>query len=70
MKRPVKVTQESETGRNQKFLDPNAGGKSMTRPQFVREIEQGNYPGYHVRKIGGLKTPASNPNRSEGDNLG
>ena len=42
----------------------------MTRPQFVKEIEKGNYPDYHVRKVEGLKTPVSNPNRSEGDNLG
>lgn len=70
MKKPIQVTQENETGRNQKFSDPNKGGKSMTRPQFVKEIEKGNYPDYHVRKVEGIKTPVSNPNRSEGDNLG
>ncbi|MCW1913043.1 hypothetical protein OJ996_05640 [Luteolibacter sp. GHJ8] len=67
--KPVKVTDESDSGRNQRFLDPNRGAE-MTRPQFVREIERGNYPDYHVREINGLKTPCSNPNASEGDNLG
>ncbi|RYG97531.1 MAG: hypothetical protein EON58_09520 [Alphaproteobacteria bacterium] len=67
--KPVKVTDESESGRNHRFLDPNRGVE-MTRPQFVREIQQGNYPDYHVRKVNGIKTPCSNPNASEGDNLG
>lgn len=69
MNRPIKVTRESDSGRNQRFLDPNKG-EEMTRPQFVKEIEKGNYPDYHVRDVRGLKTPCSNPNRSDRDNLG
>ena len=69
MKQPVQVIDENDTGRNVRFLDPNAG-KEMTRPEFVREIEQGNYPEYHVREIEGIKTPCSNPNGKERDNLG
>ncbi len=42
----------------------------MTRPQFVRAIEAGNYPNYHIREIDGIKTPASNPDQSERNNLG
>ncbi len=41
----------------------------MTRAQFVRQIEQGNYANYHVRKINDVKTPVSNPDDSEGNNL-
>ncbi len=41
----------------------------MTRTQFVREIEQGNFDNYHVRKINGIKTPVSNPDDKEGNNL-
>lgn len=67
--KPVKVTDESDSGRNLRFRDPNSG-EEMTRPQFVREIERGNYPDYHVREIDGIKTPCSNPNASERDNLG
>jgi hypothetical protein len=42
----------------------------MTRPQFVREIEKGEYPDYHIRKIDGIKIPCSNPDKSENNNLG
>ena len=64
----IKVTQESDSGRNQQFHD-NRSGADMTRAQFVREIEHGNYQNYHVRNINGVKTPVSNPDDSEGNNL-
>ena len=69
MPKRISVTQESETGRNQKFHD-NYKGTDMTCPQFVRAIEAGNYPNYHIREIDGIKTPASNPDQSERNNLG
>lgn len=64
----VKVVGESESGRNQKFVDTRTRAE-MTRAGFVREIERGNYPDYHVREINGVKTPVSNPDQSEGNNL-
>ncbi len=64
----VSVMSESESGRNQKFLD-NYTGKSMTRAGFVREIEQGGYKNYHVREVNGVKTPVSNPDGTERNNL-
>lgn len=64
----VIVTQESETGRNQKFHDNYKGG-NMNRSQFVNEINQGNYPNYHVRNINGLDTPVSNPDNTRNNNL-
>ena len=64
----IKVTQESDSGRNQRFHD-NRTSADMTRAQFVREIEQGNYDNYHVRIINGIKTPVSNPDGKEGNNL-
>lgn len=69
MARPrIKVTQESPTGRNLKFRDTRTGA-NMTRAQFVKQIEAGKYPKYHVRKIGGVKTPVSNPDDREDNNL-
>lgn len=65
----VSVTQETECGRNQRFHD-NFNGNDMTRAQFVREIERGSYPNYHVREINGLKTPVSIPDGRDGNNLG
>lgn len=65
----VSVTDESSTGRNRKFHD-NTTGQDMTRAQFVRQIEQGKYPKYHVREINGVKTPVSNPDGKPGNNLG
>ena len=69
MKKIISVLNESETGRNQRFRD-NASGKEMTRSQFVKEIERGNYENYHVRIINNIKTPVSNPDKSENNNLG
>lgn len=65
----VTVTSESDTGRNKKFQDTKTGVE-MSRAKFVKEIEAGNYENYHVRKINGVKTPASDPNGNTGDNLG
>ena len=68
MKR-IKVTSENDSGRNLKFHD-NYTGKDMTRAHFVKEIEKNNYDNYHIRKINGIKTPVSNPDYKEGNNLG
>jgi hypothetical protein len=68
MPKRVKVTQESETGRNERFHD-NFTGADMTRPQFVNAIERGDYPKYHIREIDGVKTPVSNPDSSTNNNL-
>lgn len=64
----IKVTGEQDTGRNEKFVDTRTGA-GMTRAQFVRQIEQGTYPKYHVREVNGIKTPVSNPDKSERNNL-
>lgn len=65
----VTVTREATSGRNQKFHD-NYTGEDMTRGQFVKEIKKGNYEQYHIRKINGVDTPVSNPDGTEGNNLG
>lgn len=41
----------------------------MTRSQFVRQIQQGNYQNYHVRTINGIATPVSNPDGKTNNNL-
>lgn len=64
----VTVTRESESGRNQMFHD-NYTGDDMTRAQFVRQIESGNYDNYHVREVNGVKTPVSNPDSTKNNNL-
>jgi hypothetical protein len=68
MAKSVIVTNEDGSGRNQNFHDRKTG-QDMTRAGFVREIEHGNYDDYHVRVINGIKTPVSNPDGSEGNNL-
>lgn len=68
MARRVEVIGESKTGRNERFR--LVGGRGMSRTEFVRRIERGEFPDYHVRRLNGVKTPASNPNQSERDNLG
>lgn len=64
----VKVTTESDTGRNTKFHD-NFTGADMTRYQFVNQIKQGNYDNYHIRNINGVDTPVSNPDKNTNNNL-
>ena len=65
----VSTTEESSSGRNQRFHD-NRTNEAMTRAEFVRAIEAGKYPDYHVRVVNGIKTPASDPDSSEDNNLG
>ena len=62
------VTQESPTGRNERFQDTRTG-QSLTRRQVVQKIESGTYNEYHVREINGVKTPVSNPDRTKSNNL-
>jgi hypothetical protein len=69
MAKRVSVTRESDSGRNLQYRD-NRTGQQMTRPEFVRQIRQGNYENYHVREINGVPTPVSNPDNSENNNLG
>ncbi len=64
----VSVTQESDSGRNERFHD-NYNGNDMTRCQFVQEIDTGNYENYHVRNVNGLATPVSNPDGTKNNNL-
>ncbi len=69
MPKRIKVTDASPNGRNKTFHDNFTGG-DMTRAQFVRAIKQGEYPNYHVREINGIKTPVSNPDGKDSNNLG
>jgi hypothetical protein len=64
----ITVKQESATGRNEVFHD-NYSGKTMTRSQFVKEVERGNYDNYHVRDINNVKTPVPNPDKTKNNNL-
>ena len=68
MPKRIKVVQESDTGRNEKFRD-NQTGTVMSRSELVRKIESGQYPNYHIRKINDVKTPVSNPDSSKNNNL-
>ena len=69
MAKRVTVISETDSGRNERFRD-NATGHTMSRTEFVARIEDGRYDNYHVRVVNGVKTPVSNPDRSENNNLG
>lgn len=69
MPKRINVTKESDTGRNLEFHD-NFTGKDMTRGQFVKEINNGNYENYSVKKINNVDTPVSKPDSSRNNNLG
>lgn len=69
MKRRLIVIKQSETGRNELFLDVHTK-EVLTLKQVVNCIKQGNYPDYHLRVINNKKTPCSNPDKSKQNNLG
>ncbi|WP_027827136.1 hypothetical protein [Ligilactobacillus saerimneri] len=69
MPKRISVTSESKSGRNLTFHD-NFKGHDMTRAQFVNEIRNGNYKNYSVRKMNGINTPVSKPDKSRNNNLG
>lgn len=68
MPKRIKTTKESRSGRNTEFHD-NFTGRNMSRAQFVKAIESGEYKSYHIRKINGVKTPVSNPDKTRNNNL-
>ena len=59
MSSKVIVLQESQSGENTRFRDIQTGAM-MTRREFVREVEKGKYPDYHIRIIDGVKRPVLN----------
>lgn len=67
--KPVKVIEESETGRNIEFLDTSTN-YTMSREGFVSKIHSGEYPGYTVVLINNIETPMSKSDGTSGNNLG
>lgn len=67
--RPVIVLKETETGRNELFCDLS-NGNIFDCERFVSLIERGEYSGYTVASIDGLKTPMSKPDGVKSNNLG
>lgn len=65
----VSVIRESNTGRNQRFVD-NKTHKEMNRKEFVSAIRDGQYQDYYVRKVNNLPTPCSKPDGNKNNNLG
>ncbi len=65
----VVVLQESESGSNQWFFDLT-NSKTMSREEFVREIEAGHYPSYGIRRLKGTEYPVSKRDKSAKNNLG
>ncbi|MCP4050750.1 MAG: hypothetical protein GY730_08605 [bacterium] len=65
----VVVIEESDTGRNEIFVD-QLMGKAMNRDVFVSQINTGNYPGYKVALMHGIDTPMSKADEVLSNNLG
>ncbi len=65
----VVVIEEEDTGRNEKFLDL-ISGVIMSKDKFVSQIQEGQYPGYHVASIDQDITPMSKPDDLIENNLG
>ena len=69
MTKRVIVIEESESGRNERFRD-SLTGEEMTRKEFVSRIKEGEYKDYYTKKINGIPTPCSKPDKSTENNLG
>lgn len=67
-RKKVSVTKQTKSGRNTHFKD-NYSGQTMNKQQFVSKIKSGEYDNYHIRKINGIETPVSNPDKSKNNNL-
>ena len=53
------VLQESSQGENTRFRDIQTR-VMMTCGEFVRAVEKGEYPDYHIEFIDGIKRPVLN----------
>lgn len=69
MAKRISTTNQDKNGRNMNFRD-NYTKEDMTRAQFVKKIKQGEYQNYEVRKINGIDTPVSKPDKTTNNNLG
>jgi len=67
--KPVIVLAEDESGRNELFFDL-VKRTTLTRADFVAQIQAGTYPYYSVKNISGVLTPVSNPDSRNTNNLG
>jgi hypothetical protein len=65
----VIVLEQSESGANSWFFDI-ASSKTMSRKEFVHEINAGNYRGYTTRRIGDIDFPVSKGDGLAANNLG
>ncbi|MBW3242480.1 hypothetical protein KUV57_07200 [Epibacterium sp. DP7N7-1] len=67
-RKKITVTRETDSGLNTHFNVPGQG--EITRGRLADQIERGQHDGYHVRRVHGRRIIASNPDESEGNNLG
>lgn len=64
----VTVAQETSSGLNTRF---NVAGQGVVpRGKLADQVEQGQHPGYHVRRLDGQRIIASNPDGKKDNNLG
>ena len=68
LSRPIIVLLENEKGRNDVFYDMFKN-QIYSRDEFVEKIQAGEYPGYTVKMINGVKTPVSKPDGQDTNNL-
>ena len=64
----ITVVGEKPTGLNTHFHVPGQG--TVTRGELANQVERGDHPDYHVRRVCGQRIVASNPDGSERNNLG
>lgn len=69
VRKKITVTRERVSGLNTHFNVPGQG--EVTRGQLADQVDRGLHEGYHTRRLSdGRRIIASNPDGSEGNNLG
>jgi hypothetical protein len=65
----VVVLKTCKSGSNEVFFDLQTS-KVMSRSEFVTAINNGQYPGYEIRKMNGINIPVSKRDDLDANNLG
>lgn len=68
-RKQISVVEQDENGRNETFKI-HGTNEVVSREELAERIQNGEFDDYHVREINGVKTPVSNPDGKEGNNLG
>lgn len=66
MSKRIRGNCDGRNGENQSY---RRGGETISRKQLVKEVANGEHPGYHNLKVDGTKYVRANPDNRKGNNV-